>query len=64
MGPSCQVAKHVSPFSATAVCECVHMLLIDCTGSRDTTLKIWNPATCECLQTLTGHKYQVATELL
>ena len=34
------------------------------TGSRDTTLKIWDPVTCECLQTLTGHKYQVHTEPL
>lgn len=28
-------------------------------GSRDTTLKLWNPSTCEVMQTLSGHKYQV-----
>ena len=28
-------------------------------GSRDTTVKLWDPATCQCIQTLEGHKYQV-----
>ena len=28
-------------------------------GSRDTTVKLWNPSTCEVMQTLSGHKYQV-----
>ena len=28
-------------------------------GSRDTTVKLWNPSTCECLHTLSDHKYQV-----
>lgn len=29
-------------------------------GSRDITVKLWNPSTCECIQTLQGHKYQVS----
>ena len=28
-------------------------------GSRDTTLRVWDPATAECRQVLTGHGYQV-----
>ena len=28
-------------------------------GSRDTTVRVWDPATCACTTTLSGHTYQV-----